>query len=620
VPAITSHDDDGPLEPLGPQDPREAAGYRLTARIGEGGMGTVYLSHTRGGQPIALKVIRREYARDEEFRLRFQQEVQAARRVQGYHVVPVVDHDTTGDQPWLATTYVPGLGLDEALARYGPLPLPTVLQLVGCAAEALRAVHAAGVIHRDLKPSNILLAAGGPWVIDFGIARAADSTQLTRSGGLIGTPQFMSPEHANGLTLTPASDLFSLGLIAAVAATGRHPYGDAGAITLATMIANTSMRPPDLSGYPEALRAVLERCLSSDPAARPAPVELAGMCERAAGRPLRDFEGWLPEPLAAQIVRREAAARRPPQPPEPPASGPTTVEPRGSAQPHPSYAPPSYPAPPATPPSTPPPAAPGPPPAGPPAVPSAAYGPPSLMVAAPGGRRRRLLAVGGGALAVVLAVVLTYTLTRSSDKDGTATGPAGPTTSTLSRPPSRTAAPHATEPGAGSGSGAGPDRGTPEATVPAADPEVLIQERRFVIRSPAFNAGSHVDLDQAVVDPNGRIGDTEGFEIEYQDWSQSLRFLTTFGKSQGTTYEACRSGVGADALPAEIQRADLDDEKYIAKGTVLCTMTSEGSLAMLEITEVTPSGDPSTTPMPGYTALLTVWKLPGGATTEPGSG
>ncbi|MFC9292432.1 serine/threonine-protein kinase, partial [Streptomyces sp. NPDC057052] len=274
-------------------------------------MGAVYLSRTRGNQPVALKVIRREFAQDPEFRHRFRQEVTAARRVQGYHVVPVVDHDTTGALPWLATAYVPGLPLDEALSAYGPLPLPAALQLTGCVAEALRAVHAAGVIHRDLKPSNVLLSAEGPWVIDFGIARATDATQLTRSGGLVGTPQYMSPEQIGGAELTPATDVFSLGLIAAVTATGRHPYGDGGAITLATRIAATEQRQPDLSGYPDGLRPLLEGCLAPDPAARPTPAELAELCAQTSGRPARDFVGWLPEPTAAEIARRARAAATP---------------------------------------------------------------------------------------------------------------------------------------------------------------------------------------------------------------------------------------------------------------------------------------------------------------------
>ncbi|MET9221588.1 protein kinase [Streptomyces sp. NPDC003300] len=655
------------------------AGYRLLARIGEGGMGSVYLSHTRGGQPVALKVIRREYAQDEEFRRRFQQEVQSARRVQGYHVVPVVDHDTTGNRPWLATSYIPGLPLDDALARYGALPVATALQLVGCAAEALRAVHAAGVIHRDLKPSNVLLGAGGPWVIDFGIARAADSTQLTRSGGLIGTPQYMSPEHANGHELTPATDLFSLGLIAAVAATGRHPYGTAGAITLATQIANTAVRPPDLSGYPDELRTVLERCLTADPAARPTPAELAELCERGAGRPLRDFSGWLPQPLAAEIARREAAAALPPAPAPPAAPA----------------APPHIPAPavpPAVPPAMPQGAPRAAPPAGTGAAPSGPYAPgpytPGPYASGPytsgmfgptnvdgpatgahgatghgdgsgrasgpesgpgdgqgrgpgnghgrgpgngneghdgngnghdgqsrvpSGRTQKVMAIGGSVLAVILAVTLTYAFTHSDGK-GDDKGPqgksplgGGPGTSTSQSPAAApTTGPASTAP-TGSPGGSSADPGT----LGGGQPQVIFQDRKFTIRSPAWNHGTHVDLDSARVEPNGQIGDTDGYEIEYQDWADgSMRFLTTFGRADGTDYQACRNGVGADALSGEIYRDDLAKDTYIAKGTVLCTVTSEGNLAMLKVTDVTPSGNMMTDPMPTYSTLLTVWKMP----------
>ncbi|WP_338933060.1 protein kinase [Streptomyces netropsis] len=128
---------------------------------------------------------------------------------------------------------------------------PSVDAGTGPGPWALDSVHTAGVVHRDLKPGNILLGADGPWVIDFGIARAAEATRLTRSGAFIGTPQFMSPEHGMGAELTPSTDVFSLGLIAAVTATGRHPYGAGSPLTVATQIANTAQRPPDLSGYPD---------------------------------------------------------------------------------------------------------------------------------------------------------------------------------------------------------------------------------------------------------------------------------------------------------------------------------------------------------------------------------
>ncbi len=253
--------------------------------------------------------------------------------MQGYHIVPVVDHDTTGELPWLASTFIPGIPLHTALTAHGPLPLPAVFQLVGCTARALSAIHTAGVVHRDLKPSNILLGPTGPYVIDFGIARAADATQLTQSGGLIGTPQYMSPEHALGERVGPATDVFSLGLIAAVAATGRHPYGDGGAITIAAQIANTAHRPPDLGSYPEELRVLLERCLTPEPAERISTQELAARCQDAAGRTLSDFNGWLPEPLRADITRREAAAKNPPPPAAPTAAASAAPPPMPSQTP-----------------------------------------------------------------------------------------------------------------------------------------------------------------------------------------------------------------------------------------------------------------------------------------------
>ncbi|AUG76474.1 serine/threonine protein kinase [Kitasatospora sp. MMS16-BH015] len=393
------------MPPLRPDDPREVAGYQLLRRIGEGGMGAVYLSRTRGGQPVAVKVIRGEYARDEEFRRRFQQEVAAARLVQGYHVVPVVDHDATGATPWLACRYVPGLALDEVLDRFGPLPTETVLQLIGCAAEALRAVHAAGVIHRDLKPGNVLLGADGPWVIDFGIARAADATQLTRSGGLIGTPQYMSPEHALGEPLTGASDVFSLGLIAAVAATGRHPYGDSGAITLATRIANTEARPPSLADYPAELRPLLERCLAADPADRATPAEIAALCEAAAGRPLRDFDRWLPPAPATAIAQREAAVQRAlaTDATLPPGYTPTVLS---APAHHPApAAPPGHYA--AAPTAT--------------AAPAPHPGYPPAPVTPPTSRRRRQRIIGAAVAAVVLAGVV-YSATNSDKTPGTTGG------------------------------------------------------------------------------------------------------------------------------------------------------------------------------------------------------
>jgi serine/threonine protein kinase len=202
-------------------------------------MGSVFLTRSRGNRPLALKVIRSEHAQDDSFRDRFAREVEAASRVAGYHLLPVLDYDLQGPRPWMATEFKPGLSLQDLLVQHGPLPTGTALQLAGCAALALEAVHAAGFVHRDVKPSNLLVTENGPWVIDFGIARAAASTRLTVTGGLIGTPQFMSPEHASGLELTAASDVFALALVTAV----RQPAATLTAMPQASPWRLSSRRP-----------------------------------------------------------------------------------------------------------------------------------------------------------------------------------------------------------------------------------------------------------------------------------------------------------------------------------------------------------------------------------------
>ncbi|WP_235456241.1 protein kinase domain-containing protein [Streptomyces olivochromogenes] len=562
------------LAPLDPLDPRETAGYRLLARLGEGGMGTVYLSHTRGGQPVAFKVIRREYGQDPDFRRRFEQEVRAARRVQGYHLVPVVDHDTAGALPWIASAFVPGLSLADALTAYGPLPLRAVFQLVGCTARALGSIHAAEVVHRDLKPANILLGSTGPYVIDFGIAQAADATQLTRSGGVIGTPQYMSPEHVLGEPVTAATDVFSLGLIAAVAATGRHPYGEGGATALGVRIANTERTPPDLSGYPAPLRTLLERCLTADPTARVTTDELAELCERAAGRPLRAFDGWLPAPLMERIASREAAAAQPPEPTPPRISTPTPMatptQPDADAH---LAGQPTVSAPP--PPRTPPPG---------PAHPPSTTATPSP---APAKRTRPVLLAAASALAVTLAAAVTWVIVsphggtgRADDTraDGKHTGTSTPTSS-----PSPSSAAYT----------------------------LVFKDKPLTLRAPAYNSGTHVDLDAPKLFPDGEIGQDNGMELTYQDWGDSdLRFLTPMGRSTGTTPEACSAGADTDTLPASIPADDLNQGKTLAKGMVLCTITSDNNLAMLRITGVLPDTKKGlSSDMPDYATTLTLWKI-----------
>lgn len=262
-------------------DPPLVAGYRLAARLGAGGMGRVYLSHTQGGRPVAIKVVRPELADNPEFRRRFRREVEAARRVRGAYTAELIDADADGVPPWLATLYVPGPSLAEAVARRGPLPVSAVLWLVAGVAEALQAIHDAGIVHRDLKPSNVLLAADGPRVIDFGISLASDITSHTVTGSAVGTPQFMAPEQASGGEVTAATDVFALGQTAAFAALGEPLYGDGPSVSVLYRIVHSE---PDLSLLPSQLRPLIARCLIADPARRATLAEVMHWCRQRLGQ------------------------------------------------------------------------------------------------------------------------------------------------------------------------------------------------------------------------------------------------------------------------------------------------------------------------------------------------
>ncbi|ATL32616.1 PQQ-binding-like beta-propeller repeat protein [Streptomyces formicae] len=245
--------------------------YRVIRELGAGGMGRVHLAASRSGRAVAVKVVRPELAADPDFRRRFRAEVDAARAVSGAFTAPVVDADPEGPQPWLATAYIPGPSLTEALAAHGPMPEPTLRVLGGGLAEALAAIHRAGLIHRDLKPSNILLTLDGPRVIDFGISRAVDGTWLTAEGQVAGSPGFMSPEQSRGGELTPASDVFAFGAVLAFAATGMPPFGT-GAVH--ALLYRAAYEEPQLTGVPHGLLGIVTACLDKDPARRPAVEQL----------------------------------------------------------------------------------------------------------------------------------------------------------------------------------------------------------------------------------------------------------------------------------------------------------------------------------------------------------
>ena len=271
---------------LQPGDPPLIGPYRLVGRLGSGGMGQVFLGLSAGGRPVAVKVIRAELAADPEFRMRFGREVAAARQVSGLFTVMVVDADVDGPVPWLATAYVPGPSLSEAVSAHGPLPMGSVLALAAGLAESLSAIHAAGVVHRDLKPSNVLLAEDGPRVIDFGISRAVESTSLTQAGLVLGSPGFMSPEQAVGHEVGPPSDIFSLGAVIVFAATGQGPFGTGTTTALLYRVVHSS---PSLDQVPAEVRPLVERCLAKDPGQRPTASRL--LTEVSAIAPAAD---WLP--------------------------------------------------------------------------------------------------------------------------------------------------------------------------------------------------------------------------------------------------------------------------------------------------------------------------------------
>ncbi|MFF9766456.1 PQQ-binding-like beta-propeller repeat protein [Streptomyces sp. NPDC014636] len=255
-------------------DPRHIGPYEVTHRLGAGGMGEVYLARSRGGLRLAVKVVRTEHAEDRTFRARFRHEVRAAQTVGGAdtYTARVVDADTEAERPWMATEFVAGPNLRDAVLDHGALPGPAVRILAAALGEALTAIHAKGLVHRDLKPSNILLGPDGPRVIDFGIVRALEATALTRTGAVVGSVGYVSPEQIrNGGQVGPPSDVFSLGAVLAYAAAGREPFGEG---QDSVVLLRILTRDFDLSGVPEGIRPLVTACLREDPLERPEPAEI----------------------------------------------------------------------------------------------------------------------------------------------------------------------------------------------------------------------------------------------------------------------------------------------------------------------------------------------------------
>ncbi|MFE1071070.1 serine/threonine-protein kinase [Streptomyces sp. NPDC058783] len=324
---------------LGDGDPQHIGVYRLLGRLGAGGMGHVYLARSDRGRTVAVKLVREELAALEEFRERFRQEVESARRVGGYWTAPVLDADTEAAVPWVATGYVAGPSLQQVVGHdHGALPERSVRTLGAGLAHALQDIHAAGIVHRDLKPSNVLVTIDGPRVIDFGIARALETVTdggVTRTGALVGSPGFMAPEQVRGDRVTPACDVFCLGSVLAYAATGNLPFGSANSGVHALMF-RIAQEEPDLAGVPEGIADLVRDCLRKDPAARPG---LAEVLERTGAQDTvtggRSRDPWLPSALVAQLGRHAVRLLDTENPESTDAPGPAATRPgaRGHAGP-----------------------------------------------------------------------------------------------------------------------------------------------------------------------------------------------------------------------------------------------------------------------------------------------
>ncbi|MER6688843.1 serine/threonine-protein kinase [Streptomyces minutiscleroticus] len=548
----------GAFQPLQADDPLLVAGYRLVARLGAGGMGRVYLSHTQGGRPVAVKVVRPELADDPDFLRRFRREIKAARRVKGAYTAELIDADADGVPPWLATLYVPGPSLTEAVARRGPLPVPAVLWLMAGVAEALQAVHGAGIVHRDLKPSNVLLAADGPRVIDFGISLASDATWRTATGSSAGTPLFMAPEQASGGEATAATDVFSLGQTAAFAALGEPLYGDGPAATVLYRIVHER---PDLSPLPDPLRPLIARCLAADPRERATPAEVVEWCRRQLGPDADAGAG----PAVWQEV-----------------TGPEVTVPAPAPDPASAYT-----------------------------MPVTAWQQPSAawqQPVAPGpeerrSRRRRvaLTAAAGvtaGALLLAGSVWTVMNVTDRTRHRDTAADPASaPSGSARSSASSSPASGTASEKASGTRGGA----------AGSSDPSSVPASPRAASGAPRAvpYAGKWLDADNSLslgeqVDRKDRKGDVRftcevaGCALE----SDTSVFFPMDGLEEDITYDLCSFFLKSRNAPHDLSLAAM------AKGSRFCVKNSDGDVALFVIQE-------KSTAMPdlGFVTLdMTVWR------------
>lgn len=259
------------IRPLADADPRTVGPYRLTGRLGSGGMGSVFAGVDQFERRVAIKIVHAQFADDREFRARFQREVDLLRRVQGTCTTPVLDADVDAAQPWFACEYVPGPTLQERVDRHGPMSGDELFALAAGLAEALVALHAVGIVHRDLKPQNVVCSPAGPRVLDLGIARSMEDNGLTRTGMMIGSPAWMSPERFRGQTSTPAADVYAWAMMVAYAATGVIPFGTGAPEVVALRVLQEEA---DTAGVPGSLRGIVDWSADKDPLRRPSATQV----------------------------------------------------------------------------------------------------------------------------------------------------------------------------------------------------------------------------------------------------------------------------------------------------------------------------------------------------------
>ncbi|MGW4565863.1 WD40 repeat domain-containing serine/threonine protein kinase [Streptomyces sp. NPDC004561] len=286
-------------------DPEMIGPYRLFAELGSGAMGRALLARAPDGQPVVVKLVREHFLDEDGFRVRLRREAEAARAVTGEHTAAVLEADADASVPWLATEFVPGVSLREAVDVVGGLPEEAVLRLAAGLASALTAIHRAGLVHRDLKPANVMLAADGLKATDFHVVRATDSaggSELTPTAWLVGSPGFMAPEQVTEGRCTPRSDVFSLGAVLVAACLGEGPF--AGPSTPRTLY-NVVHAEPDLDMIPDRLRAIIGPCLAKDPVRRPTPAQLL----ESIGEIPPSAQPWSPA-VHILIARRDADLAR----------------------------------------------------------------------------------------------------------------------------------------------------------------------------------------------------------------------------------------------------------------------------------------------------------------------